>query len=162
MAEHCSINTETTNRGERPIALAPLLYRVWARASKQPLTEWEDARAGHWDTAVRRSSVLRAAVRRALFEENDVSQGRATFSILWHLEEFYDNISVARRLQEAIRLGYPRRPLVVGLCSTWLRESSGVANAPARNFNIAGRTQSNVFAHVILNEILETLHRSCP
>ena len=34
--------------GVRPIALMPILYRIWCRARRTPLVEWELSHQGHW------------------------------------------------------------------------------------------------------------------
>ena len=59
----------TPNGGIRPIALMPILYRLWSRARKLDIVGWEQTRQGHWDAAVRGSSALQAAIIGSLFEE---------------------------------------------------------------------------------------------
>ena len=42
--------------GVRPIALMPIIYRIWCRARRHTLIDWEANTQGHWDAAVRGSS----------------------------------------------------------------------------------------------------------
>eukprot|EP00973_Karenia_brevis_P080386 11152854-Karenia_brevis.AAC.1 len=48
--------------GTRPIALMPMLYRIWTKIRKPYIQKWERANAGPWDAAVEGSSALRAAL----------------------------------------------------------------------------------------------------
>eukprot|EP00959_Pyramimonas_sp_CCMP1952_P298646 6246680-Pyramimonas_sp.AAC.1 len=38
---------------ERDIGLLPMPVRIWGRMTMAPLTEWCDAKAAHWDAAVK-------------------------------------------------------------------------------------------------------------
>eukprot|EP00973_Karenia_brevis_P012472 1692430-Karenia_brevis.AAC.1 len=48
--------------GSRPIALMPILYRIWTKVRKPYIQKWERANAGLWDAAVEGSSAFRAAL----------------------------------------------------------------------------------------------------
>eukprot|EP00973_Karenia_brevis_P044686 6187340-Karenia_brevis.AAC.1 len=48
--------------GTRPIALMPMLYRIWTKVTKLYIPEWDRANAGPWDAAAEGSSALRAAL----------------------------------------------------------------------------------------------------
>eukprot|EP00973_Karenia_brevis_P006372 866497-Karenia_brevis.AAC.1 len=48
--------------GARPIALMPMLYRIWTEVRKPYIQKWERANAGPWDAAVEGSSALRATL----------------------------------------------------------------------------------------------------
>ena len=37
--------------GVRPIALMPIIYRIWCRARRHTLIDWEKDTQGHWDAA---------------------------------------------------------------------------------------------------------------
>eukprot|EP00973_Karenia_brevis_P041688 5768817-Karenia_brevis.AAC.1 len=45
-----------------PIALMPMLYRIWTKVMKPYIQMWERANAGPWGAAVEGSSALRAAL----------------------------------------------------------------------------------------------------
>ena len=55
--------------GLRPIALMPMLYRIWSKARRQHLIVWEKENQGPWDAAVRGNSALRAAIIGTFFDE---------------------------------------------------------------------------------------------
>ena len=74
--------------GERPIALTPMLYRLVMRLNKSSIAEWDEEKEGYWDTAMRGSSCLRAALARALRMEVAVAQGFAAAGILWAIAAF--------------------------------------------------------------------------
>ena len=90
----------------RAIGLTPTTYRVWARARRQEALEWEEAKAGFWDSAMRSSSALRAGVLRALANESAATIGMASATLLWDLEKFYDSVNLERLVSESIRLGF--------------------------------------------------------
>eukprot|EP00959_Pyramimonas_sp_CCMP1952_P204224 4271426-Pyramimonas_sp.AAC.1 len=52
--------------GDRPITPTPGPFRPWSILRKQPVTTWERQKAGFWDSAVKGSRPLRAAVLRQL------------------------------------------------------------------------------------------------
>ena len=55
--------------GVRPIALMPMLYRLWAKIRKVQIQEWDLTHRGPWDAAVRGSSALRAGLLSAFGDE---------------------------------------------------------------------------------------------
>ena len=69
--------------GVRPIALMPIIYRIWCRARRHTLIDWENAAHGHWDAAIRGSSALRAALLGSLFDETAAALGLPVGTILW-------------------------------------------------------------------------------
>ena len=54
--------------GVRPIALMPMLYRLWTKVRRDESRLWDTAHTGPWDTAIRGSSAFRAAVMGAMFD----------------------------------------------------------------------------------------------
>ena len=49
--------------GSRPIALMPMLYRLWSKTRKPAIQQWDKEECrGPWDAAVQGSSALRAAI----------------------------------------------------------------------------------------------------
>ena len=64
--------------GERPIALTAMLYRLVMKLNKANITQWDAAKAEFWDTALKGSSCLRAALCRALKVEVATAQGFAS------------------------------------------------------------------------------------
>ena len=54
------------NGGVKPIALMPMLYRLWSKVRRVDIHVWDEDHTGFWDAAIRGSSALRAAVVGAL------------------------------------------------------------------------------------------------
>ena len=50
------------NGGVRPIALMPMLYRLWTKTHKPMTQQWDSINWGKWDAAMQGSSALRAAI----------------------------------------------------------------------------------------------------
>ena len=55
--------------GSRPVAVSSLTYRIWGRVRRAISLQWEQNKAGFWDTAVRGSSALQAALKRHMKDE---------------------------------------------------------------------------------------------
>eukprot|EP00972_Heterocapsa_arctica_P009139 1345154-Heterocapsa_arctica.AAC.1 len=62
-----------------------MIYRVWTKSRQVHETNGETEKAGFWDTAIKRSSALRAAVFRAFKDELATECGLVTATILWDL-----------------------------------------------------------------------------
>ena len=74
-------------RGSRPIALMPMLYRVWTRVRRKYIDDWEKGAAGGWDAAVKGSSALRASILSQMRDEIAVAKGgRHPHGIMGHGE----------------------------------------------------------------------------
>ena len=101
--------------GERPIALLPMLYRVWMRLRKSLVTEWDNKRHGFWDTAIKGSSPLQATYRRLCMDETSVTQGMSVASCIWGMAKFYDSIDWRVLATQAPKHGYSIRVLAIGM-----------------------------------------------
>ena len=101
--------------GERPIALLPMLYRVWMRLRKSLVTGWDDKKHEFWDTAVTGSSPLQATYRRLCMDETAVLQKASVASCLWDMAKFYDSIDWRVLAVQAPKHGYPIRVLAIGM-----------------------------------------------
>ena len=55
--------------GSRPIALMPMLYRLWTKIRRPHLIRWELAHQGPWDAAVKGSPALKAGLLSLLRED---------------------------------------------------------------------------------------------
>ena len=117
-------------KGERPISLLTMLYRIWSRTRKHFAAEWCGAEAGFWDDAVRGSSPLQAALRRLVADEltqhTDNQEARAAS---FEVESFCDSISLSRvariGLKVAALLTYAGvRFLTAGYAAVSAKESS--------------------------------------
>ena len=74
--------------GPRPIALMPMLYRLYTKIRRPYIIQWEQAHAGPWDAAIKGSSALRAGILSALNDEIAVLLGNDTISVLFDMEIF--------------------------------------------------------------------------
>ena len=90
--------------GSRPIALMPMLYRLYTKIRRPQIIQWELAHQDPWDAAVKGSSALRAGLLSMLRDEMAVRLGLDTLVTLWDMEKFYDNIDIEFLIQEAITL----------------------------------------------------------
>ena len=93
--------------GDRPVVLASLLYVSWSGIRNPDISPWEANFVAFWDSAVRGSSVLQAALGRRLLEELHVMEGGAVANTFWDLEKFYDSISLPLLIELAEEAGYP-------------------------------------------------------
>ena len=84
----------------RPIALMPMIYRLWTKIRKPELSEWERLAAGEWDAARAGSSALRAACLSLFQDELHVLLGEHVSAMLWAMEKFYDNVLVQMLIPE--------------------------------------------------------------
>ena len=93
--------------GERPIALMGLVYRILASIRRPGSTHWSDGAAGHWDTVVRKSSALRAALKRSFRAEVAWLTGEDSTGSLWDIEKLYDSIGICDVAEMGMKMGYP-------------------------------------------------------
>eukprot|EP00973_Karenia_brevis_P033613 4634682-Karenia_brevis.AAC.1 len=70
----------------RPIALMPMLSRIWTKIRKPYIQKWERANAGSWAAAVAGSSALRAALTSMLGHEIAFYRREATLATLYDME----------------------------------------------------------------------------
>ena len=99
--------------GDRPIGLSPMLMRLFFRMHKDYSQEWEASMHGAWDTAIKGSSALRAALKRALQIECAVAEEECFALILLDIQKFFDSIPLAALIRAGIALGYS--PTLLGL-----------------------------------------------
>ena len=142
--------------GERPIGLLPFLMRLFCRMQREETRSWADGAQGEWDTAVRKSSALRAALLRSLQIEIAISEDEAFALILLDIEKFYDSIPLTSLLREGLRLGYS--PALLSLNATvclayrTLKTQNGASREiqPKRSI-VAGLGEANNLAKIVLH-----------
>ena len=153
------------NGGVRPIALMPMLYRLWSKIRRPQVREWEDKTAGPWDAAVRGSSALRAGVLGAFFDELHSLDGDKIAAMLWDMDKFYDSIDIAKLTRCARELGYPMMHLGLGLkmhmASRVLKVEDGYqfCKIPANGI-IAGCLQSTYFAKALVHKVVDKYYHT--
>jgi hypothetical protein len=151
--------------GERPIALTAMLYRVAMKLSKPGITQWDEEAAGFWDTAIKGSSCLRAALARALGMEATQARGFATVGLLWDMASFFDSIRIHRLVKLALQKGFPPRTLRLAMkvhtAARAFKEGPYISQfiQPTGVSILAGCGGSVSFARAALYEVLEGMHR---
>ena len=150
--------------GERPIGLTSPLYRVWSAMRKCMTSAWEIAHQGFWDTAIKGSSPLRAAILRELQAELCNWHGVSHSQVLWDMEKFFDSISQMALVKSALALGYPALNLYMGLMvhrgDRYLTFAGCVSKPiPIKGKSIlAGCPQSVAWTRCLLHDILDHMH----
>jgi hypothetical protein len=138
------------------------------KATSSPVSDWDVAAAGHWDTAIRGSSALRAAVWRSLLIEAYTLQGLHTCTVLWDLEAFYETIHLSKLVPRCVALGYPEWHLAMGtmaaLAPRALLYDKGVGDIIpfASRSLITGDSQSTSYARALLHQVLHDLAHAIP
>ena len=153
--------------GHRPIALTGGLYRLWSMIRKPTLTAWEEnlALEAFWDTAVRGSTPLRAALRGELNNEVAVTLGLQAVEILFDATKFYDHLHPEDICRLALEHGYPGPLLYLGLlvhgsARTILGpEGTSQPLCPGRSI-VAGCFQSVAWTRAFLFRTLQFLHEA--
>ena len=126
--------------GSRTIVTLSTFYRLLLRILKPALSEWADAAACFWDTAVKGSSALKAKVARALELEVAAIEGKWSLLFLWDLRKFYDSIRLSKLIKELIKKDFPPALLALGAIARKAprilkagHSVSGVIDTPARS-----------------------------
>ena len=150
--------------GTRPIALMPMLYRIWTKIRKPYIEQWEQQHAGPWDAAVKGSSALRAAYHSQFYDEIGHYLQYTNGTILFDMEKFYDNVDVHKLITLATKHEYPTILLTLGL-----QMHMGIRGLKCYNMHpgfkqpsngiIAGCTQSTTFAKILLMDAMIEAHR---
>jgi len=153
--------------GERPIALEPMPLRCWSVIRKPKGQEWCQRMAQKWDTAVKGSSALRAALFRAVQDEIAFCSGMAVVAFYADIEKFYDNITIAFLIVSARYRHFPLRMLtvIIQLCLAprWIRANQAYAkvNNPTCSL-LAGDGEANNLARCALYTVLEATLVAAP
>ena len=122
---------------ERPIALTPYPYRLWARTRWGLFQEWVDAfvKTHTWDRARKGLSSLDVALKRAFKAEILQVQKRHGATLLLDLKGFYERVTHDSVLDNGDRLGFPPAILHFALLlyeNDRVLVSEGMASEPIR------------------------------
>lgn len=145
----------------------PLLVRVVFKMRGQTTMEWCNAKARHWDGAVRGSSALRMAMHNLMLDEMALSEGTVRAAVYWDLEKFYDSIALRKMILAAMANEYPLTQLLMAtrcylgprmvlwcdIVDEWIMPSASIC---------AGCVQANHMARVIVYELLDRVHMVDP
>ena len=128
------------NGGSSTIAILSTFYRLLMKLLSGHITEWDLKAAGHWDTAVRCSSALRAAIARCLDLELSAFEGLFVVHFLWDLRKFYDSVRITKLIDKLTALGYPPQVMVLGLLAHKGPRTLMVGTPCSDNFASCGRS----------------------
>ena len=122
---------------ERPIALTPYPYRLWARTRWGLFQEWVDAfvKTHTWDRARKGLSSLDVALKRAFKAEILQVQKRHGATLLLDLKGFYERVTHDSVLDNGDRLRFPPAILHFALLlyeNDRVLVSEGMASEPIR------------------------------
>ena len=153
--------------GDRPITVTTWLYALWATARGEPVLEWDNARAKHWDTAVRGSTSLKAGLLRRAREEAAKLLGHHVGQIHWDIEKFLDSVPLEVVMPLALAQGFD--PLCLALVAqvhVALRVVGqqgvyGEGVLVTRSI-LAGCKFSCVLSRSLMYEVLERAHVAAP
>ena len=149
--------------GERPIALEPLVLRVFLRQWRSYGQRWSAEKHGFWDDAVAGSSALRAGLLRSMLNESAIALGFLVVEGLWDLEKYYDSISATKLVAEARALDFDCQVLffvmMANLSPRALRADTCCSEfVLPQNSVLQGNGQSCNLAKVMLHRFLEEWH----
>ena len=92
-----------------------MLYRVIIKLRRPIIGDWEDQHHGFWDSAVKGSSPLRAALARALRMEAGVAMGFVAVGGLWDVAAFFDSIRLDELITMALEQEFPPQILMLAV-----------------------------------------------
>ena len=154
-----------TQGGERPIALTAMLYRLAIKMRQPIIGDWQTREHGFWDSAIKGSSCLRAALARAFRMEAGVAAGFVAIAELWDVGAFYDSIRIHNLVDLALDKNFPvqvlNMSLAVHTASRAFREGPYMSSwvLPGGFSIIAGCGTSVDFTRPLLYNIMDKLHR---
>ncbi len=152
---------------DRPTAVAALLYAVYSTIRKCHTTDWDLKHAAFWDSAIKGSSPLRAAILRRLTAELTLDEQEDMVETYLDIKKFYDMIDVIILIDQAIELGV--NPIVMYM-SLQVHMAPRVLRAHGvygqviniSNSILQGCVNSNSFARITLYGILQEAHSRIP
>ena len=153
--------------GERLIALMHRLLRAYFKARRWHIDVWEQAKGEWWDTAIKGSSALQAAISRAFGAEMAVLAGASVVAGFIDIEKFYDSLDPHTLVVQLIRLGFPAVSLLLHLQAHWGLRCIMKGGVISPLFGVtrsilAGCTSSNAIARAYLHHVCEELTWQIP
>ena len=99
---------------DRIIGLLPLQVKLWGKIRGVLTDSWSEGLEAFWDSAIKGSSALRAALVRSLLNETAYNMGISATTLYADLARFFDTISFellltvqATRKPQELRLAPP-------------------------------------------------------
>ena len=153
--------------GERQVGSMGFTYRLLSRARKSFIVEWDESHAGFWDSAVRSSDALRAALYRSFRCELAVRRGLDAVQLLWDMTQLFDHIGWVEVMELALGTGWDPLLLALGL-QAHLGPRVFVADRHWSDWQVlfdsvvAGCGQAPSFSRLVLLNMLTAAHIQHP
>ncbi len=152
---------------DRPTAVTALLYAVYSAFRTCYTIEWDIGHAAFWDSAIKGSSPLRAAILRRLTAELAMDAHQDMVETYLDIKKFYDMIDVVILIDQAMELDF--KPIVMYM-SLQVHMAPRVLRAHGvygqvisiSNSILQGCANSNSFARVTLYNVLQEAHSRIP
>ena len=149
--------------GERLIVLMAMVARVYFRARRTPMEAWAQQAGQHWDSAIRGSSPLRAAVRRSFMAERAGALGQAVVGVFLGLATFYDSLDPPETLKRLMDLSFPPLLLLMHAQAHWAPRYIVANGAASQGILVsrsvlAGSNSSGELARGYLHIALQAAH----
>ena len=133
---------------------------------RQPIIgDWQGKEHGFWDSAIKGSSCLRAALARAFRMEAGVATGFVAIAKLWDVGAIYDSIRIHNLVELALDTNFPvqilNMSLAVHTASRAFREGPYISSwvMPGGFSIIAGCGTSVDLTRPLLYNVMDKLHR---
>ena len=94
-----------------------MLYRLAIKLRQPIIGDWQDKEHGFWDSAIKGSSCLRAALARAFRMEAEMAAGFVAIAELWDVGAFNDSIRIHNLVELAIDKKSSSDPQHVASCA---------------------------------------------
>ena len=142
-----------------------MLYRLAIKMRQPTIGDWQSREHGFWDSAIKGSSCLRAALARAFRMEAGVAAGFVAIAELWDVGAFYDSIRIHNLIELALAKSFPVQVLNIALAvhtaSRAFREGPYISDwiTPGGFSIIAGCGTSVDLTRPLLYNLTDKLHR---
>ena len=150
--------------GDRILGQLPFFMKLWSKI-RYPLSErWSSELAEFWDSAVKGSSALQAALVRRCMDECCHALSIASGTILLDIEKFYDSISIPLVCQAGLRQDFLAITLAMELqmflAPRHLRERKWASRSilPYRSL-VAGSPHGGKLDKAMLGPVLQEAHQ---
>ena len=153
--------------GTRTVAKTPMLYRLWCITRSAEVKQWAAENAEPWDFATTGKSALFSGAKRCYTNELGTLSGKATASLLWDMDKFYDNVQPEIVLRKGIEQHYPATDLVLALSMhmaprlLFYRKEASQIIIPSRSI-IAGCSHSGRFGSLVINDPVSSVAKRVP
>ena len=152
--------------GDRAIGVTAFIYALYGECVRSNLDLWRDDCCGFWDTAVRGSSSLRAALLRVVLAEVHTASGAEVAFALSDFRKFYDSLDWATTLKAAADRGFPLETLAMAFLAYTgprlfvVNDAVSLPVHPMGNSILAGCFSGGDMARSVLYALLEFQRRA--